>query len=61
MTRKLWVVGLALVGGIAALGADARAATAVNACPEIAPTFCTTIDLSEICGPGCTVTLEGYN
>ena len=61
MPRKLWWSAAAVACGIVAVSAQASAKSEVLACPQIAPTYCTIIDLSEICGPGCNVSIAGYN
>lgn len=61
MKKTLLMFGVALAAGFVVVATRARAEPAAFACPEIVPTFCQTIDLEIICGPGCSVSIAGRN
>lgn len=61
MRRIAMICGVGALGCLAIAAARANAASAAAACPEITSEYCQTIDLSEICGPGCNVQIIGRN
>lgn len=59
MRRALLVALVASALGLALAGVRADAAVAAAACPEVVNEVCNTIDLTEVCGPGCYVQIIG--
>lgn len=61
MKRIGLICGVGVLGCLAIASTRANAEAAAATCPSITTEYCNTIDLSEICGPGCNVQIAGRN